>query len=152
MIETLIPLAKTYLFDLLIDNEEVKKFPKDFVTASMLWIRSWFLEDDPTAKAVVESASPTVAKEAVLEAKLKELLKNPKFEDELKAKLEEYKTHSGNFKNVVDGAEITADGNVHIGDKGLVTNDSYNEKNIVKGEAKIKAGKDFHLGDDQTNR
>ncbi|QDK81276.1 hypothetical protein EXU85_22750 [Spirosoma sp. KCTC 42546] len=151
MIETLIPLAKTYLFDLILDNEEVKKFPKDFVTASMLWIRSWFLEDDPTAKAVVDSASPTVAKEAVLEAKLKELLKNPKFQHELKTKLEEYKTHLGSIKNVVDNAEIEADGNIHIGDKGLATDNSYYEKNTVKGGAKVKAGKDFHLGDDKTD-
>jgi hypothetical protein len=38
-------------------------------------------------------------------------------------------------------------GGVHIGDKGIVANEIYDEKNIVKGST-IKAGGDFRLGDD----
>ena len=55
MFESLIAAAMPYLTDLVIKNEEVQKFPKDFVSASMRWIRSWFLEDDPVTKAIVES-------------------------------------------------------------------------------------------------
>lgn len=151
MIETVIPLAKTYVFDLVFNNEEVKKFPGDFVTASMRWIRSWFLEDDPTAMAVVESDSPTIAKEAVLGAKLTELLKNPQFVEELQEQLADYQTHCSRIKNVADNAQIEAQGTVHIGDKGASEATQYDEKNVAKGGS-IKAGQDFHLGDDYVGK
>lgn len=151
MIESLIPLAKTYVFDLVLGNEEVKKFPGDFVTASMKWIRSWFLEDNPTAKAVVESDSPAVAKEAVLGAKLTELLKNPQFVEELQGQLAAYNTHRSRIKNVADNAQIESQGTVHIGDTGAGDATTYDEKNVVKGGS-IKAGQDFHLGDDYANK
>lgn len=151
MIESLIPLAKTYVFDLVLGNEEVKKFPGDFITASMKWIRSWFLEDDPTAKAVVESDSPTVAKEAVLGAKLNELLKNPQFVEELNGQLAAYNAHRSRIKNVANNAQIEVQGTVHIGDKGTGDATGYDEKNVVKGGS-IKAGQDFHLGDDTISK
>lgn len=150
MIESLIPPALKYLSDLVLDNEEVKKFPKDFVTASMKWIRSWFLEDDPTAKAVVDSDSPAVAKEAVLGAKLNELMKNPQFVEELNGQLAAYNAHRSRIKNVADNAQIEVQGNVHIGDKGPGEDTGYDEKNVVKGGS-IKAGQDLHLGDNYTN-
>ncbi len=118
MIDSLIPPALKYITDLVLDNEEVKKFPKEFITASMKWISSWFLEDDPTAKAVVESDSPAVAKEAVLKAKLHELLKNPQFAQELNEHLAAYTIQRSRIKNVAVGAQIEAQGNVHLGDKG----------------------------------
>lgn len=150
MLNSLIATAMPYLTDLLLKNEEVQKFPKDFVSASMRWIRSWFLEDDPVTKKVVESDKPAVVKEAVLEAKLEELLKNPQFEQELRAQLATYQEHRSRIKNVVDNAQIEAVGNVHIGDKGATDSTLYEEKNVVKDGSTIKAGKDFHLGDTQS--
>ena len=148
MLDTLLTQAMPYLTDLLLKNEEVQKFPKDFVSASIRWIRSWFLKDDPVTKTVVESDSPALAKEAVLKAKLQELLKNQQFAQELQEQLAEWQQHRSRIKNVVDNAEIEADGNMHIGDKGSANDGQYDEKNVVKGGAKLKAGKDFHLGDE----
>jgi hypothetical protein len=48
---------------------------------------------------------------------------------------------------VVTNAEIDIKGNVHIGDKSNASGDNYIEKNILKGGT-LKAGGDFHLGDD----
>jgi spore germination protein GerM len=135
----------TYLSDLVLKNEEVQKFPKDLLSASMRWIRSWFLEDDPVTKTVVESTAPTVAKEAVLEAKLRELLKNPQFEQELRAQLATYETHRPRLKNVVDNAKIEAQGNVRLGDTGITDSGTYDEKNVVKGGS--ISGNDVHIGD-----
>jgi hypothetical protein len=123
----------TYLSDLVLKNEEVQKFPKDLMSASMRWIRSWFLEDDP------------VTKEAVLEAKLRELLKNPQFEQELRAQLATYETHRPRLKNVVDNAKIEAQGNVRLGDTGITDSGTYDEKNVVKGGS--ISGNDVHIGD-----
>lgn len=151
MLDSLISPALKYITDLVLDNEEVKKFPKEFVTASMKWISSWFLEDDLTAKAVVESDSPAVAKEAVLKAKLNELLKNPQFAQELNEHLAAYNIQRSRIKNVADNAQIEAQGNVHIGDKEIGDTTAYDEKNVIKGGS-IKAGQDFHLGDDYISK
>ena len=147
MIETLLPQAMAYLTDLLLKNEEVQKFPKDFVSASMRWVRSWFLEDDPLTKAVVESNKSAGVEEAVLHDKLSELLKNPQFVEELRGQLAAYATHRPRQKNVVDGSTIEATGPVRIGDTGQIGEDSYDEKNVVKEGSTIKTGGDFRLGD-----
>jgi len=43
---SLLETATAYLLDLLVKNEEVKKFPQAFITASTQWVRSWFLTDE----------------------------------------------------------------------------------------------------------
>ncbi len=143
----LIETATAYILGIITENEEVKKFPKDFVSASMKWIRSWFLEDDPVTKSIVENpALPEAVKSPVIEAKLKSLEGNTTFMQELTAKLQEFSQHQTNSKNVIEKSNITAEGSVHIGDLGNNPNDNYSEKNIVK-DSTIKAGKDFRLGD-----
>ena len=91
--------ATGFILNLLLENEEVKKFPQDFITASMQWVRSWFLTDDPETEKVVNSNQPPAVKQAVIEAKLEYLLKNPQFEQELKARLGEYEWHSAKTFN-----------------------------------------------------
>ncbi|MCC6462718.1 MAG: hypothetical protein IT260_19785 [Saprospiraceae bacterium] len=49
-------------------------------------------------------------------------------------------------KNIVYGS-ITANGNVHIGDKGRSSGDDYDKKNVIQGGT-ITSGGDFRLGDD----
>ncbi len=148
MLESLIALAKPYLTTLVLENEEVQKFPKDFVSASMRWIRSWFLEDDPTTQAVVQSAQPMVVKEAVLEVKLRELLKNPQFEEELRAQLAAFETHHPSRKNVLEShVRVETEEDIHIGDKAPGDTAAYDEKNIVGTGTTIKSGKGFRLGD-----
>ncbi len=53
----LLETALDYIFSIITENEAVKKFPIDFVTASAQWIRSWFLIDDP--KTAAKLAEPT---------------------------------------------------------------------------------------------
>ena len=54
--------AAKFVFDLILENEEVKKFPRDFVTASMKWVRSWFLtDDDPQTAAVLQAPQSSAA-------------------------------------------------------------------------------------------
>ena len=147
--EALIPIATKYVTDLVLENEEVKKFPKDFVTAGAKWVRSWFLKpDDPVTKSTIESETqPVAVKEAVLEAKLSELLKNPQFVEELKAQLSAYAQHSPTAKNVIEGSSIDVTGSVYIGDKAGDDSAAYDQKNVVRQSSIIKAGGDFRLGD-----
>lgn len=148
LLETLIPIATNYVTDLLLENEEVKKFPKDFVTEGMKWVRSWFIRDeDPVTKTIVESAQPAAVKEVVIEAKLKDLLNNPQFVEELKAQLATYAQHNPTAKNIFEGQSLDITGSIHIGDSGIADTTTYDRKNIVGLGATIEAGGDFHLGD-----
>lgn len=137
--------ALDYLVGIVTENEEVKKFPKDFVTASMQWIRSWFLIDDPVTTSIVENlALPEAVKKPVIEAKLNTLKDNADFMKELEEKLNEFSTHRERVKNIVN-ERIDAKGNVHIGDKDNNDNSLYDKKNVVNAPIKIEG--DFHLGD-----
>lgn len=144
MLET----AKTFLLHFLLENEEVKKFPNDFVTASMKWIRSWFLTDeDPIGKSVLESAGNESLKKIVVEQKLSVLLENETFKRELQGLLATYETEKKKAKNVIEHSNIAVQGGVHVGDQGQSSGEDYDQKNVIKGST-IKAGRDFRLGDD----
>lgn len=139
--------ALDYIIGVVTENEEVKKFPKDFVTTSMQWIRSWFLIDDPKTEAKINDPMRSEeSKRTILEGKLEDLQENPTFMKELEERLAAFSAQREKLKNVIDGGNIEAQGNVHIGDVNS-SNDSYDQKNIIKGST-IKAGGDFRLGDD----
>jgi hypothetical protein len=143
----LIETATAYILGIITENEEVKKFPKDFVSASMKWIGSWFLKDDPKAAAKLNDVSKSDDyKKAVIESKLENLEGNEVFQKELAEKLQAYSKHKITRKNMVEDADIEVDGGVWIGDKESGSDNVFDEKNIVKGGS-VKAGKDFRLGD-----
>ena len=140
--------ALDYIVNIVTENEEIKQFPKDFVTTSMEWIRTWFLIDDPKTKAKLQDPNRSnESKKTIIETKLEDLQENPKFMQELKEKLDSLEQQKARIKNVVDDVNIEVQGGVHIGDKGSFSGDNYDEKNIIKGST-IKAGRDFRLGDD----
>lgn len=140
--------ARKFFLDLILENEEVKKFPKDFISASMQWIRSWFLIDnDPVAKEVLDSPGDNAKTTSIVEQKLTKLLENERFKKELKEHIAEYTIHKLSIKNFIGETDIEVQGNAHIGDRGGPIDDVYDQKNIVKAST-IKAGGDFHLGDD----
>jgi Effector-associated domain 11 len=144
----LIEKALDYIIGIVTENEEVRKFPKDFVTASMKWIRSWFLTDDPKTEAKLADPNRSIeSKKTIIESKLEDLHENPQFVKELTEQLKGFDQQKARLKNVVTNADIDVKGNVHIGDKGNSSGDNYDEKNVVKGGT-IKAGGDFRLGDD----
>lgn len=140
--------AADFILGILAENEEAKQFSKDFVTASVQWVGSWFLKDDPTSEKILKNPAKSAAtKKDIIETKLEELQNNPQFMKELDERLQALEQERKRIKNVVSGSEIEAEGNVHIGDKGAQGGEDYDEKNVVKGST-IKAGGDFRLGDD----
>ena len=144
----LLETALDYIFSIITENEAVKSFPKDFITASTQWIRSWFLIDDPkTAAKLAEPTRSDESKKTLIEAKLENLLENADFVKELEERLAAFEQQKSRLKNVVTDANIEAQGNVHIGDKGNSYGDNYDQKNVIQGGT-IKAGGDFRLGDD----
>lgn len=143
--------ALDYIFSIITENESVKSFPKDFITASTQWIRSWFLIDDPkTAAKLAEPTRSAESKKTLIEAKLENLLENADFVKELEERLAAFEQQKSRLKNVVTDTNIDAQGNVHIGDKGSSSGDNYDQKNVIQGGT-IKAGGDFRLGDDVVN-
>lgn len=144
----MIDAARKYLLDLILENEEVKKFPKDFVTASMQWIRSWFLIDDPTAEILLDLTGAEAAKTKLVEAKLPQLLENQAFVQELERKMAEFAVQRERISNVVDHSNIEVGGNVRIGNRGVPpTGAQYDQENVVRNST-IKAGGNFTLGND----
>jgi hypothetical protein len=121
--------AKKYVLDFILENEEVKKFPKDFVTATMQWIRGWFLKDDPISTAIVTAPGNEAAKKIIIEQKLPGLLENEQFKKEMAEKLADFKTQETTMKNVITGSTITVGGNFRLGDEH------------------IQAGGNVHVGD-----
>jgi hypothetical protein len=145
----LLETATTYILDLLTENEELKKFPKEFVNESVKWVKSWFLKpEDPKTNAKLEDPNKSMeVKKDIIQDKLDDLKDNPQFIKELTERLAAFEQHKTRLKNVVVDADIDIKGSVHIGDKGSPLGDNYDEKNIIKGGT-IKAGGDFRLGDD----
>jgi CHAT domain len=141
--------ATKFILDLLLEHEELRNFPKELVQEAGLWVKSWFLRpEDPKSNAkLVDSERPVEVKIDIIEDILKELENNRQFQQELAAHLAAFEEQRARIKNVVTDAKISAKGDVHIGDKGLVTDDGYHEKNVIKG-GHIEAGGDFRLGDD----
>lgn len=145
----LLEAATTYVLDLLTENEELKKIPKEFLDASVLWVKSWFLvPEEPKTNAKLEDPNkPVEVKKDIIQDRLEVLKENPQFMQELSDRIAAFEQQRARIKNVVADGNIEVGGNVHIGDKGASSGDQYEEKNIVKGGT-IKAGGDFRLGDD----
>lgn len=145
MLET----AKKYILDLLLENEELKKFPKEFTDEAVKWVKSWFLKpEDPKTTAKLEDPNKSIeVKKEIIQDILEELKDHAQFQKELAERLAALDQQKSRLKNVVSGTEIEVQGNVHIGDKGKAPEDNYDEKNVIK-DSTIKAGGDFRLGDD----
>ncbi|HOY08420.1 MAG TPA: hypothetical protein PLO67_23590 [Saprospiraceae bacterium] len=140
--------AKTFLVDLLLQNEEIKKFPQDFLTNTTNWVRSWLAaEDDVLTKAVLDSPGNEPLKAALIEQKLPALLQNELFTQQLQNMLGQYSIQKARVKNMVDNATVEVQGNVKIGDKNPLSGDVYDQKNTLKGST-LKAGGDVHIGDE----
>lgn len=122
-IMALLEKAGAFILQALLENEEFKKFPKDFVTESVLWVRSWFLKDDPKMEEKLQSDKSEDYKLGVVESKLETLWENPQFKQELESKLEAMERHAAAMpqiiqqKNVISNSPLTAGRDIHIGDK-----------------------------------
>ena len=145
----LLETATKYILDLLTDNEELKKFPKEFTDEAVKWVKSWFLvPEDPKTNAKLEDPNkPMEVKKDIIQDKLDDLKDNAQFIKELTERLAAFEQQRTRLKNVVTDADIDVKGSVHIGNKGSASGEHYDEENIVKGST-IKAGGDFRLGDD----
>jgi hypothetical protein len=143
----LLQTAAEYILGILVQNEEVKKFPKEFLDESVKWVKSWFLTpEDPTSTKILSNPDKTESsKKDIIEAKLEDLQNNATFMKELEAKLQVYSTQK-RIKNVLDHVEVKTKTDIHIGDKTASLNDNYDEKNVVKG-GKIETEGGFRLGD-----
>lgn len=145
----LLETAAAYILNIITENEEVKKFPKEFVTESAKWVKSWFLTPEyPKATAKLEDPQkPIEVKKDIIEDKLAELKGNPVFMQELTAQLTAYATEKRKSYNTIEDAEITAKGNFHQGNTGGTSNSDADDKNTIK-RTKINIDGDFRQGDD----
>jgi hypothetical protein len=141
--------ATEYILGMMTENEVIKKFPAEFIHESAIWIRSWFLKDDPTTEKILTNPKKAeIIKKAIIEGKLEDLQDNVQFVQELAAKLNVFEGHKSRLLNVIDQSDLDVQGKFHIGNTGVnAASGNYDEKNVIKG-SKIKVGGDFRLGDD----
>jgi hypothetical protein len=111
----LIEKATAYVLGALLQNEEFKKFPQDFISASVEWVRSWFLKDDPKTEAKLSSDKSIDYKHGVVETKLEDLLENPQFQQELESKLAEYERHAAAVQHISNRTASIENSQVNTG-------------------------------------
>ena len=128
MLET----ATKYILDLLTENEELKKFPKEFVNESVKWVKSWFLKpENPKTTAKLEDPNKSIeVKKDIIQDKLDDLKDNPQFTKELMERLATFEQHKARLKNVVIDSSLHAGRDIHIGDIIINPKDSLIEKDI----------------------
>jgi hypothetical protein len=149
----LLEIAAEYVLGILTENEEFKKFPKEFVGESVKWVKSWFLTpEDPktTAKLEAVDKSPDY-KKAVIDAKLEDLVENAVFMTELKAKLAQYEVEKRKTLNTIEDANLTVKGNFRQGTTGNASGSNADEVNSIKRTTIVVDG-DFRQGDDVISR
>ncbi len=73
--------AAEYILGILVQNKEVKKFPKEFLDESVKWVKSWFLTpEDPTSTKILSNPDkPESSKKVIVESKLEDLQNNAAF-------------------------------------------------------------------------
>ena len=135
--------ATKFVTSLLTENEELRKFPKEFVDASVKWIRTWFLKDDPVMEAVLVSKGNYDLKAKVVAARLPLLEKDEQFMKELGRRMADYER----MKNVILNSKVDVKGNADIGDKGKDGDDGrFGTKNAILGSEVTVSGS-MTLGD-----
>ncbi len=145
----LLETAAEYILNILTDNEDVKKFPKEFVGESVKWIKSWFLtpEDPKTMAKLEDPKKSNDYKKDIIDDKLEDLQDNPTFMQELTAKIQAYEAHKRTSMNTIDETDLDVKGSFHQGNTGGASSNNADEKNVIK-RSKITVGGDFRQGDD----
>ena len=141
--------AAAYVLGIITENEDFKKFPKEFVGESIKWVKSWFLTpEDPkaTAKLIDPDKSIEVKKDIIAD-KLAELKNNPTFQTELTEKIQLFEHHRRQLLNTIENSDIEVKGNFKQSNSiGTGSSDS-DTTNSIKG-SKIVVGGDFTQGND----
>ena len=141
--------AAAYILDIVTENEDFKKFPKEFVGESVKWVKSWFLTpEDPKATAKLEDPKKSIeVKKDIIGDKLDDLKENPQFMKELEAQLHALAAAKRTLLNVIEDSDVEVKGNFRQGNTGGASKSTADETNIVK-RSKIVVGGDFRQGDD----
>ena len=141
--------AAEYILGIITENEEVKKFPKEFIRESVKWVKSWFLTpEDPRNTAKLQDPNKSIeVKKDIIDDKLAELQSNAVFMKELETKMQQYAAEKRKLLNVIDDSDIDVKGNFRQGNTGGAVQSDADEKNVIK-RSKIKVGGDFRQGDD----
>jgi hypothetical protein len=145
--------AAEYILGILVEDDNFKKFPKEFMGESVKWVKSWFLTpEDPKTTAKLEDPKKSIEyKKDIIDDKLEELMTNTAFMQELIIKIQAYEAHKRTIMNTIDDTELDVKGSFRQGNIGGETSgESSNkatEQNTIK-RSKITVGGDFRQGDD----
>ncbi len=143
MLET----ATKYVLDLLTENEELKKFPKEFTNEAIKWVKSWFLTpEDPKTNAKLEDPNKSIeVKKDIVQDKLDDLKENAQFQKKLTERLAAFEQLKTTKFNVIEGGSYKIKGNAHIGTIGTTTDRQADEENVIRN-GQFEVGGDFRLG------
>jgi hypothetical protein len=141
--------AAEYILGIIVEDDNFKKFPKEFMGESVKWVKSWFLTpEDPKTTAKLEDPKKSIEyKKDIIDDKLEELTTNTAFMQELIIKIQAYKAHKRTIMNTIDNTELDVKGSLRQGNSGGESSNKATEQNTIK-RSKITVGGDFRQGDD----
>jgi hypothetical protein len=145
----LLETAAEYILGIIVEDDNFKKFPKEFIGESVKWVKSWFLTpEDPKTTAKLEDPKKSVEyKKDIIDDKLEELTTNTAFMQELIIKIQAYETHKQTSLNTINDTELDVKGSFRQGNTGGESSNKAMEQNTIK-RSKITVGGDFRQGDD----
>jgi Effector-associated domain 11 len=141
--------AAEYILGILVEDDNFKKFPKEFMGESVKWVKSWFLtpEDSKTTAKLEDPKKSVEYKKDIIDDKLEELKDNATFMQELTTKIHAYEAHKRTSLNTIDDTELDVKGSFRQGNTGGESSNKATEQNTIK-RSKITVGGDFRQGDD----
>jgi Effector-associated domain 11 len=136
-----------FVLDLLTENEELKKFPQEFISESVKWVKSWFLTpEDPKSTAKLADPNKSIeVKKDIIEDKLAELKDNALFMKELAAKMAAFEQQKTTKRSIIEGGSFKIKGNAHVGSVDASNQQQVDEENVLKN-THFEVDGDFHLG------
>jgi len=136
--------AAPFFLSLFTDQEDFKKFPKEFVHDLSMWARLWFLKDEPTLEPVLVAKVGYALKSEIVSLKVPKLMANEQFVKELTRRLVDYES----MKNAIINSKLDIKGNANISDKNLNGKEDgkHGNKNVI-ADSTVTVGGDMHIGD-----
>lgn len=138
-------VAVSYISTIFAENKKAKEFKDDFVGAFIAWIRPLFLKDDPELVEALENNANDDKTKSHLETRLKDLLKDSDFQNQLDEWMQRLSAEPIKERNIFTAGQDLSGVNLRVGDKA-VGNDDYDRKNIVSIQKGNFSG-DIIIGD-----
>lgn len=113
-------------------GKPVTEFTNELMTEYIKWIKPLFLKEDPKLVEKLEILPNEPKTQGRLETRLEDMLEQEDFKKQLESWVQRLEQAAAKEKNTVVGTKIKGK-NVHIGDVGAKNDAHWSKKNIIEG-------------------